>query len=179
MKIKESKGFTLIELLIVIAIIVILTTIIYSSFGQAQSGARDKKRVSDISSIQLSLEQYFNHFGQYPTTTTALIPSYIATVPNPPSGSLVGIGYGYNYIPLTEVPNSSVCSSYQLWTTLEGTSSYLSAKKGFNSLGLSNGVSNGSGFYTCGRTDYSLSPVGLNIETNASANSFIYDVMPQ
>ena len=76
---KKSKGFTLIELLIVIAIIAILTSIIYSSFGKAQSQGRDKKRIADMSLIQLSLEGYFNHYGYYPPNLSTLIPTYLGS----------------------------------------------------------------------------------------------------
>lgn len=162
---KKSKGFTLIELLIVISIIVILTIITFSSFSQAQVQSRDRKRVADISSIQLTLEQYFNQHGQYPPTLTGL--SGIPTPSTNPSGQ----AYQYNYLPLTQVPNQnpSVCTSYQLWTTLEASNQYLASKKGFDSTNLPSG----NGLYTCGTIDPS-------IEINASTqNSLVYDVMPQ
>ncbi len=161
---KKSKGFTLIELLIVISIIVILTIIIYASFGQAQVQSRDKKRVADISSIQLSLETYFNHYGQYPTSTAAIGP-----IPTPPSGGPSGLAYQYNYLPLTQETgsNASICTTYQLWTTLESSNQYLSSKKGFDSTNLSS-------------TPFTICTGGSPLEeVNASpANSLVYDAMP-
>ena len=162
---KKSKGFTLIELLIVISIIVILTIIIFSSFGQAQVGSRDKKRIADISSIQLTLETYFNQHGYYSTTTVGLpgIPT--------PSTNPSGQQYQYNYVPLTQTSGSSVCTSYQLWTTLEGTNQYLASRKGFNSYQVSTTNPNGN-FYLCLGGDATQ-------ETPQNESAFVYDVMPQ
>lgn len=65
-----KSGFTLIELLVVIAIIGILTGIVMSNFTSAKSKARDAKRISDISQIQLALEQAFDKCNAYPANIT-------------------------------------------------------------------------------------------------------------
>jgi prepilin-type N-terminal cleavage/methylation domain-containing protein len=62
-----KKGFTLIELLIVIAIMAILSGIVFASLGSSRAKARDGKRVSDIGQIQLALELYRESNGRYPT----------------------------------------------------------------------------------------------------------------
>ncbi|HUD02706.1 MAG TPA: prepilin-type N-terminal cleavage/methylation domain-containing protein, partial [Candidatus Paceibacterota bacterium] len=62
----RKKGFTLIELMVVIAIIGILASIIMVSLSSAQSKGRDAKRVADIRTIQLALEEYYNDNGNYP-----------------------------------------------------------------------------------------------------------------
>ena len=64
-------GFTLIELLVVIAIIGILTGIGITSFSGAQIKSRDTSRKSDLNTIRLSLEQYFNKNGTYPCANVA------------------------------------------------------------------------------------------------------------
>lgn len=71
MPIQNRKGFTLIELLVVIAIIGILTGIGITSFSSAQVKGRDTSRKSDLNTIRLSLEQYFNKNGSYPCPTAA------------------------------------------------------------------------------------------------------------
>ncbi|MBU6370775.1 MAG: prepilin-type N-terminal cleavage/methylation domain-containing protein [Patescibacteria group bacterium] len=166
------KGFTLIELLIVIAIIVILTAIAYSSFSNAQAGSRDKKRVADLGSLQLSLEAYANRTGFYPTSTAALVPQYLAAMPVPPSGSPSGSNYAYHYVPLTESQGSSICTSYELWTVFEVSNSYLASARDFSSYALSPTFTNGGSFYLCNSGDASQ-------ETPASLPPLYYDVMPQ
>lgn len=105
--IKSNRGFTLIELLVVIAIIAILTGVILVALQSSRGKARDGQRISDISQIQLALEQYFDRCGQYPPasfmTTSALssitngcpsIPTqismatFISKIPTFPNGGL-------------------------------------------------------------------------------------------
>lgn len=60
-----SKGFTLIELLIVMAIIGILSGTILANVNTARMNARDAKRITDLFSIQLALELYYEIHGTY------------------------------------------------------------------------------------------------------------------
>jgi prepilin-type N-terminal cleavage/methylation domain-containing protein len=181
----KSKGFTLIEIIVVIAIMGILTAIIYSSFDSSRATSRDQKRVSDISAIQLALEQYFQQNGVYPMQLSALVPTYIASIPIPPNNS--ESPYQNNYFPMAKVPgpdNSHLCVSYQLWTKFELNNAYLNSKKGFDStlVADSKGLKTFDGFYECvspGNNHY-----GAQIDANAStspnpaAAELVYDVMP-
>lgn len=65
LKQKRTKGFTLIELLVVIAIIGILSGVIYASLDHARSIARDKKRVADLSALQIALKLYYSEYHTY------------------------------------------------------------------------------------------------------------------
>ena len=67
---KNQKGFTIIEILIVMAIIGFLSTMTLVSFAGARAAARDTKRLSDIRTIQSTLEVYNNAMGVYPAVTT-------------------------------------------------------------------------------------------------------------
>lgn len=66
----EKKGFTLIELLVVVAIIGLLSTVIFVSLGSARAKARDMKRKSDMRQVGLALELYYDDYGTYPTNGT-------------------------------------------------------------------------------------------------------------
>lgn len=65
-----QKGFTLIELLIVIAIIGILSGLLFSNFSGARERARDAKRKTDLTQIKNALQLYYNDFGKFPTAGT-------------------------------------------------------------------------------------------------------------
>ena len=66
MKNNSAKGFTLIELLVVIAIIGILSSVVLASMNSARKKARDARRQSDLKSLQLALEGYYDSNTHYP-----------------------------------------------------------------------------------------------------------------
>ncbi len=93
------RGFTMVELLIIIAIIGILTTIGFMSFGKYQADARDSERSSKATIISRYLEKYYTKNGEYPscpslvtdpntvkTTTLVGINTDVLTTPQKPSG---------------------------------------------------------------------------------------------
>ena len=90
----KARGFTLIELLVVIAIIGILASIVMVSLSSANAKGRDAKRVADIRTIQLALEEYYNDNNVYPTTLSALTSTYIAAIPTDPKNN--GTSYLYS-----------------------------------------------------------------------------------
>lgn len=59
-------GFTLIELMVVIAIIGLLSSILFASFDQSRQQSRDKVRMAILKELQLSLELYRAQHGRYP-----------------------------------------------------------------------------------------------------------------
>ena len=165
---KFKFGFTLIEILVVVAIIASLSVIIYASFGGAKAGSRDQKRISDISSIQLALEQHFNKNSFYPFTLSNLVPTYMPEIPKDPSSDQI-----YDYLPLTrsiESPLNQYCVSYHLWTKFEKNNSHLSSKRGFDSSSVDDNIPE-SGFYRCSGS--------LASGIDASSDVLIYDVLPQ
>ena len=125
---KARRGFTLIELLVVIAIIGILASIVMVSLSSAQSKGRDTKRVADIRTIQLSLEEYYNDNGYYPTSLSALTPNYIAVIPTDPKNN--GTSYLYSAY---NAPGNPICTTtnkpvkYHLAAVMESTNSTNSA----------------------------------------------------
>lgn len=80
------RGFTLIELLVVIAIIGLLSTIIAAPIQSARKKARDAKKIAELKSTQLALEQYAeSNSAQYPTNPFAspggLSPQFMPLLP--------------------------------------------------------------------------------------------------
>lgn len=85
-----KKGFTLIELLIVVAVMSILSGIVFASLASSRAKARDGKRVSDIGQIQLSLELYRESNGRYPTAiygNSVFNDIYSPNTPKDPDGT--------------------------------------------------------------------------------------------
>jgi len=167
----KNKAFTLVEIVVVIAIMGFLTAIIYSSFDLSKAQSRDQQRVSDISVIQLALEQFFNKNGVYPVSinSTDFVPKYLSDIPKDPK---TGESYASNYLALSKVSvdNAKKCTSYHLWAKFEINNSYLNSKKGFNSA--SGGLSS-TKYFKCG-TDIENPNEGID----ASSSPLIYDVMP-
>ena len=114
------RGFTLIELLVVVAIIAILTAVILTSLNSSKAKARDGRRISDVSQIQLALEQYFDRCQSYPQWLTTggiacstgnYLGDYISVIPTDPT-----TGQGYDYCP---VQSGSNYTDYVIHTRLE------------------------------------------------------------
>jgi prepilin-type N-terminal cleavage/methylation domain-containing protein len=63
---KYQKGFTLIELLVVVAIIGMLSAIVFVSLQDSRARSRDAKRLTDIQSISQALSIYQNTEQKYP-----------------------------------------------------------------------------------------------------------------
>ncbi len=55
---KVTKGFTLVELLVVIAVISMITAMLFPNFMGVRQRARDAQRKSDLAQIQKAMELY-------------------------------------------------------------------------------------------------------------------------
>ena len=65
----KNKAFTLLELLVVIGIIAVLVSLATVAYSSAQKGSRDSRRQSDMKSIQSALEVYYSENTYvYPAT---------------------------------------------------------------------------------------------------------------
>ncbi len=100
---QKNKGFTVVELLVSIAIIGLLSAVVFASFSQAQKKARIARRVSDLKQVQTALAYYYAVNKSYPNTNwewrsscswwgsyaannviPGLVPNYIANIPTDP-----------------------------------------------------------------------------------------------
>lgn len=63
---QAKRGFTFVELMVVVAIIGILASVVYASFGDARTNARNKAMMAEFKEVQLALELYKSQNGSYP-----------------------------------------------------------------------------------------------------------------
>lgn len=174
----HPKGFTLIELLVVIAIIGILASIIMVSLGSARAKGRDAKRISDIRTIQLALEEYYNDNGTYPTSIyNNSLANYLAVVPVDPKDSSTPYAYsaynsagiancvsklpiGYHLgAGLEDVTNPALIKDANAAAIPVGSSDCTGNINGFNGQALT--ATNGSGVVQCqtgASVSYPLTP---------------------
>lgn len=91
-----KRGFTITELMVSIAIIGILTAIVYASLSGSREKARDSARVAEVTAISNALEQhYVRHRVYSPSSargtfssnswngnlTSALVPTFLPEMP--------------------------------------------------------------------------------------------------
>lgn len=67
-----QTGFSLIELVIVIAIIGIISLILFPNFSVIQNKAKETSLKSTAHSLQLSIEAYYLNHGSYPDGTLSV-----------------------------------------------------------------------------------------------------------
>lgn len=114
MKIHKNSGFTILELLVVIAIIGILAAIVLPNFTTARIKGRDARRISDLKSIQLALQVYYDAHRSvgYPLSLNVLAPTYMPSVPVDPKTDDL-----YIY---SALGSDTFCNSYHLGARVEG-----------------------------------------------------------
>lgn len=62
----QRAGFSLVELLVVLSVVAILAGVIYASFGDARTIARDAERQANIRLVESALELYRQKYDRYP-----------------------------------------------------------------------------------------------------------------
>jgi prepilin-type N-terminal cleavage/methylation domain-containing protein len=66
----KQQGFTLIELLVVVAILAVLSSLLFLTLKQTRIKSRDSRRKADLVSLQKALELYYGSNSGYPCTGT-------------------------------------------------------------------------------------------------------------
>jgi general secretion pathway protein G len=118
---RSQAGFTLLEMMIVMAIIAILTSVLWSNFATSLAKGRDSRRKQDLELIVKALELYYNDNKAYPTS----LPDAGTAFTHPQNSSVI-------YMPKVPsdpaYPNAIYCypttaagSYYQLYANLENT----------------------------------------------------------
>lgn len=127
---KKNDGFTLIEILVVATIIGILAALGAVSYSALNANSRDALRKADIEQIRSALEMYRSNdsLSGYPTSTSALTPNYIRSVPTDPK---TGSVYPYTYLP-AGCDTTPPCTNYTLSAILDVGTTYSTTPYGAN-----------------------------------------------
>jgi general secretion pathway protein G len=82
---RAAGGFTMVELMVVIALIVVLTTMGLTQYQHSVVYARESVLKEDLFRLRDAIDQYFADKGQYPTTLDALVSDgYVRKIPDDP-----------------------------------------------------------------------------------------------
>ncbi len=109
-----KKGFTLIELLVVVAIISLLSSIIFANLRHARLRAKDIKKIVELRQVSNALQLYFDEHGRYPNEGANVLTNqwsdnfdsmasqlvaegFLGAVPVSPNSTNPELYNGYNY----------------------------------------------------------------------------------
>ena len=66
---KLHRAFTIVELIVIMAVIAILAGVTAVGYSGMQRNARESERESDTAIIKMSLEEFYEKNGRYPSTS--------------------------------------------------------------------------------------------------------------
>lgn len=108
MKIRSSsQGFTLVELIIVMAIMAILTSVIWPALNDARDKGFDAKRIAEADGVVKALEQHILEYRVYPDdggsnneinlsgVMSDLVPEFTSTLPDENISGTTTVIYRY------------------------------------------------------------------------------------
>ena len=162
---KTKLGFTLIELLVVVAIVGLISSVVFASLRSAREKARDAKRLQDMKQISLALELYYNTNRTYP-----IIMAYV----NPASDNNWSTTFATMLSPyLSPLPQESTLSNGYLYSSTDSGQKYGLAAS-FESSSNS-GLMTGDGgyynnYYEVGQSPSACAAVGKDWWGSTSIN---------
>ena len=117
---KKHYGFTLIELLVVISILGVLFAFGSYSYTNQVKNARDQKRKANLELIRAQMEFFRSAKNTYPKNLSEYLTAGHTLPLDPKNNTITGI-YSYTPSPVTctTITPATVCSLYNLSTTLE------------------------------------------------------------
>jgi len=167
---KSGTGFTLIELLVVVAIIGLLSSIVFASLDGARDRARGAKIASDLQELGKAFLFYADdNNGSYPITSTGISGDstgseqltnelqilvdrgYISSIPNAPTWPNNSSDYIYIYLDSSWLTNISVaffCGNIPM-TKFGFVARDLTHSAHLSKFNLTGGVAVDSGNYYC------------------------------
>ena len=126
--IKNQKGFTLVELMVVIAVIGVLAAIAVPKFMGSTEAAKLAKVQADLRTIGSAISLFEAQTGAAPTSIGALVPTYLAAEPVPPTklGSSTGTSYTFTAAAPTATPPTPARASFVVAGASTGNGTYQS-----------------------------------------------------
>lgn len=101
---RAQNGFTLVEILVVIAIIALMSSILYGTFDSARQQTRTKALQTELKEMQLALEVYKAQYDRYPPVGTAAASCHDVSGNPHTSENSNGTCRNYNYLATNFVP---------------------------------------------------------------------------
>jgi type II secretory pathway pseudopilin PulG len=72
---RNSKGFTIVELGVIIAVILILSALVFKTYAGIQERSRNTTRQNDLKSLQEKIETFYSNNGYFPSWRLKNMPS--------------------------------------------------------------------------------------------------------
>ena len=147
---RQQSGFTILELLVVVIIIGILLTLVFSTYAGIRRNQNNQERQRDVQDVYQQLEAYYVENSEYPTLAQMNSPTWVSTnmktlnkasLQDPDSKSYLLAAtptknaYAYE---VTAINGSAcndttiVCAHYSLVATLQGGSQKTFSKSSLN-----------------------------------------------
>jgi prepilin-type N-terminal cleavage/methylation domain-containing protein len=115
---KSAPGFTVLEFLIVLAIMLVLIAIALPGLQQSRAKAEDEKRITDLRTIALGLEQYKQVCEEYPYSLDPSQPCEGKTLADfIPDLAKLNLSKLFKYVPLS-YGDGDDCIGFHIGVTL-------------------------------------------------------------
>jgi type II secretory pathway pseudopilin PulG len=158
---KKHSGFTVLEFLIVLAVIIILMAIALTGLGRSREKAEDEKRVSELRTISLGIEEFHQACGTYPQSLNPAEPCEMLSDQGKRLNDFIPELQKYytdpnlRYAPLTYTSTSEDCTGYHIGVLLKNITNPIKT-------GDQNYDSTSNNEYQCGSASGSYPPFDGN-----------------
>ncbi len=95
----NEEGFTLVELLVVITILGVLAAVVVFSISGITDKSKSSACAADKSAVDTAIESYRAQTNGWPATLTALVPTYVRSLPGTSTATALktnGAEFTYN-----------------------------------------------------------------------------------